>query len=108
MFDGDAHVEQAVVLALEHAADAGRDIHPFEHHGDDDRRLGGKAVHAEPLGRPGQSGLELRIVHRDEVPRLRIAGRRGEARRLDAAHDQLARHGPLLIAAVALAFAYKF
>ena len=31
-----------------------------------------------------------------------------EARRLDAARERLARHGPLLIASVALAFAYKF
>ena len=84
---GDADVEQRELLVFDDTADAGREVgslfdHKYVHGG-----LFGEVVHPQQAAGHGVGHLvaQLGFVDYDEVPRLGVAGRRGQAGSLDDA-----------------------
>jgi hypothetical protein len=95
MFNGNSQVHERIRLVLEHGPQSGGHCGRFRDHRHQHRRLGRERVDSKHRGSHplGDGRPELRFVNDDELPRLRIAGGRGQSSRLDAPFNLLAFDG---------------
>ena len=100
-------VDHAVILALHQRTRLRLQIHALLHHSHHHRHPRRELVHAQS-DRSLRHLLQRRLIlHNHKPPRLRIASRRSQPRRLQTFHDILPADRLILILPVALSFLYQ-
>ena len=104
MLHGHAQIHQAVILVLDKGSGLRLQIHLLLDHGNHDRNLNGKLVHAQANSGFRQFGKLRPVIYDDEFPRLRIACRRRKTGRLETFENMLPCHWLGSISSVTLSF----